>query len=68
MHTAKYLEVEASYKNCHTDIYFKIQSYAPIPVAVSNASKPELLQSLSLMLSFCRTTVEHIDQVKSNLS
>jgi len=23
MHTAKYPEVDASYKNCHTDIYFK---------------------------------------------
>jgi len=23
MHTAKYIEVEPSYKNCHIDIYFK---------------------------------------------
>jgi len=23
MHTAKYTEVEPSYKNCHIDIYFK---------------------------------------------
>jgi len=26
MHTAKYLEVEASYKNCHTDICFKTKT------------------------------------------
>jgi len=26
MHTAKYLEVEASYKNCHTDISFKTKT------------------------------------------
>jgi len=26
MHTAKYPEVEASYKNCHTDIYFKTKT------------------------------------------
>jgi len=26
MHTAKYREVEASYKNCHTDIYFKTKT------------------------------------------
>ena len=26
MQTAKYLEVEASYKNCHTDIYFKTKN------------------------------------------
>ena len=89
MHTAKYLEVEASYKNCHTDICSKqnrsctcseilnpvpysskhsIQSYAALPVAVANASKPQLLQSLSQMLSFYRTNVKPIDQVKSNLS
>jgi len=65
MHTAKYPEVEASYKNCHSDIYFKtktvvctcskmlnpvpyfykhsIQSYAALPVAAANASKPHLL-------------------------
>jgi len=63
MHTAKYIEVEPSYKNCHIDIYFKtktaiaheakyrtkchifpsiIQSYATVPVALTNASKPQL--------------------------
>jgi len=26
MHTAKYLEVEPSYKNCHTDICFKMKT------------------------------------------
>jgi len=26
MHTAKYPEVEASYKNCHTGIYFKTKT------------------------------------------
>jgi len=26
MHTAKYPEVEASYKNCHTDICFKTKT------------------------------------------
>jgi len=26
MHTAKYPEVEACYKNCHTDIYFKTKA------------------------------------------
>jgi len=26
MHTAKYPEVEASYKNCQTDIYFKTKT------------------------------------------
>jgi len=26
MHTAKYPEVEASYKNYHTDIYFKTKT------------------------------------------
>jgi len=45
-----------------------IQSYAALPGAVANASKPQLLQSLSLMLSFYRTNVEPIDQVKSCLS
>jgi len=45
-----------------------IQSYAALPVAVANASKPQLLQSLSLMLRFHRANVEPIDQVKSNLS
>jgi len=45
-----------------------IQSYAALPVAVANASKPQLLQSLSLVLSFYRTNVEPVDQVKSNLS
>jgi len=44
-----------------------IQSYAALPVA-ANASKPQLLQSLSLMLSSYRTNVDPIDQVKSNLS
>ena len=50
--------------------FFKhsIQLYAALPVAVARASKPQLLQSLSLMLSFYRTNVEPIDQVKSNLS
>jgi len=33
MHTAKYPEVEASYKNCHTDFCFKTK-----PV-VANAAK-----------------------------
>jgi len=45
-----------------------IQSYPALPVAVANASKPQLLKSLSLILSFYRTNVEPIDQVKSNLS
>jgi len=59
MHTAKYPEVEASYKNCHADIYFKTKTVvAQVPTALS----------LSLMLSFYRTNVEPIDQVKSNLS
>jgi len=26
MHTAKSIEVEASYKNCHSDIYFKAKT------------------------------------------
>ena len=26
MHTAKYAKVEASYKNCHIDIYFKTKT------------------------------------------
>ena len=26
MHTAKYIEVEPSYKNCHIDIYFKTKT------------------------------------------
>jgi len=26
MHRAKYPEVEESYKNCHTDIYFKTKT------------------------------------------
>jgi len=87
MHTAKYPEIEASYKNCHMlqnkncsctcnkvlnpVPYFSkhsIQSYAALPVAVARASKPQLLQSLSPMLSFYRTNMEPIDQVKSNLS
>jgi len=37
-----------------------IQSYATLPVAAANASKPQLL-------SFYRINVELIDQVKSNL-
>ena len=75
MLTAKYPEVEASYKNCHTlqnknrictcsEIlntvpYFSkhsIKSDAALPVAVANASKPQLLQSLSLMLIFTELT------------
>jgi len=60
-------------KNCSctcNDILkkYSIQSYAALPVAVANASKPQLVQSLSLMLSFYRTNVEPIDRVKSNLS
>ena len=43
------------------------QSYTALPVAVANASKPQL-PSLSLMLRFYRTNVEPIDQVKGNLS
>jgi len=47
-----------------------IQADAALPVAraVANASKPQLLKSLSLMLSFYQTNVKPIDQVKSNLS
>jgi len=33
-----------------------IQSYAALPVAVAKASKPQLLQGLSLMLSFIELT------------
>jgi len=33
MHTAKYPEVETSYKNCHTDIYFKTK------IVVAHAAK-----------------------------
>jgi len=33
MHTAKYTEVEPSYKNCHFDIYFKTKT------VVSHAAK-----------------------------
>jgi len=28
MHTAKYIEVEPSYKNCHIDIYFQTKTVA----------------------------------------
>ena len=45
-----------------------IKSYAALPVAVANVSKPQVLQILSLMLSLYRTNVEPIDQVKTNLS
>ena len=37
-----------------------IQSYAALLVAVANASKPQLLLNLSLMLSFYRTNVWNV--------
>ena len=47
-----------------------IQPHAALPVAVANASNYEAstVLRLSLMLSFYRTNVEPIDQVKSNQS
>jgi len=88
MHTAKYPEVEPSYKNCHTDIYFKtkpqlhmqrnveksaifFQAFNSVIRSFTGSSSqcfeaPTAL-SLLLMLSFYRTNVEPIDQVKSNL-
>ena len=89
MHTAKYPEVEASYKNYHTDIYFKTKTVVDMqrniePSAIfiqafnsvirnfagssSQCFEAPTALSLSLKLSFYRTNVEPIDQVKSNLS
>ena len=89
MHTAKYPEVEASYKNCQTDIYFKtktvvdmqrnvepsaifFQTFNPVIRSFTGSSSqcfeaPTTL-SLLLILSFYRTNLVPVDQVKSNLS
>jgi len=45
-----------------------IQSYTALPVAGANVSKPQLLQSLSLMLNFYQPNVEPIHLFKSSLS
>ena len=61
MYTAKYSEVEASYKNCHTDIYFKTKIvvahcgecmiWLPCPCHVV---APAILQSLIVPLCSSR--------------
>jgi len=82
MHRAKYPEVEESYENCHTDIYFKTQTgvahaakcwtqchiFPSIQFSHTQCFEAPTALSLSLMLSFYRTNVEPIDQIKSNLS